>query len=476
MQLSKMVKHRNYNIAELRQLDVAHHLPPQQNYMLMKDIGGSRIITRADGCTLFDGEGNALLDGMAGLWCVQIGYGRPEMARAAYEQMQELPFYNTFFKTASPPTIVLSAKVSELLGGNLTHVFFSNSGSEAIDTVVRLVRYYWQIKGEGERHIIIARENSYHGSTLAGVSLGGMGPMRAQGGPLVPGFEHVMQPYLFEEGFGEDPEAFAKRAAYAIEEKILSVGPHRVAAVIGEPVQGAGGVIIPPPNYWPRVEEICRKYGILLVADEVICGFGRLGKWFGFQHFGVKPDLVAMAKGLSSGYLPISAVGVADFIVEALRSANQDFVHGFTYSGHPTAAAVALKNIEIIEREDLVRRTEMETGPYLARALDRLSDHPLVGEVRSLGLIGAIEIVSHRGGNERFSGGDGSAALLIRDMCIDNGLMVRAVRDSLVMSPPLTITLEEIDRLVAIMEQALDNASVRLRNGKEGGSGGDSSE
>jgi putrescine aminotransferase len=464
MKLSSTMEKRNYNISELRQLDVAHHLPPQQNYMLMQDIGGSRIITRADGCTLFDGEGHTLLDGMAGLWCVQIGYGRTEMARAAYEQMLELPFYNTFFKTASPPTIVLAARVSELLGGNLTHVFFGNSGSEAIDTVVRLVRYYWQIKGEGERNIIIARENSYHGSTLAGVSLGGMNPMRAQGGPLVPGFEHVMQPYLFEEGFGEDPEAFAERAACAIEERILSVGAHRVAAVIGEPVQGAGGVIIPPPSYWARVEIICRKYGVLLVLDEVICGFGRLGKWFGFQHFGVKPDLVAMAKGLSSGYLPISAVGVADFIVEALRSSNQDFIHGFTYSGHPTAAAVALKNLEIIERENLVRRTEMETGPYLSRALDRLSHHALVGEVRSLGLIGAIEIVSRKGGNERFGGGDGSAAVLIRDLCIEYGLMVRAVRDSLVMSPPLTITFEEIDRLVAIMERALNDALPRLRN------------
>ncbi len=456
---------RNYNIAELRKLDVAHHLPAQQNYQLMQDIGGSRIISRADGCTLYDGDGRSILDGMAGLWCVQIGYGREELARAAYEQMLDLPFYNTFFKTASPPTIMLASKVAELLGENLTHVFFCNSGSEAIDTVVRLVRYYWQIKGEAERNIIIARENSYHGSTLTGVSLGGMKAMRDQGGPLLPGFEHVMQPYLFEEGFGEAPEAFAERAAQAIEQRILAVGAHRVAAVIGEPVQGAGGVIIPPASYWPRVEAICRKYGVLLALDEVICGFGRLGKWFGFQYYGVKPDLVAMAKGLSSGYLPISAVGVADFIVDALRSTNQDFIHGFTYSGHPAAAAVALKNLEIIAREDLVRRTEEKTGPYLARTLGKLAHHALVGEVRSLGLIAAVEIVARKGSNERFDDGDGRMALLIRDLCIENGLMVRAIRNSLVMSPPLTISFEEIDRLVEIIERSLDEALNRLQAG-----------
>ena len=215
--------HRNYDIAELRRLDVAHHLPAQQNHRVMQEIGGSRIITRAEGCTIYDGDGNPLLDGMAGLWCVQVGYGREELARAAYDQMRELAYYNTFFKTAAPPTVLLAAKLSELLGGDLSHVFFNNSGSEAIDTVIRLARYYWQVKGQPQRHVIIARKNGYHGSTIGGVSLGGMGPMREQGGPLVPGFEHVMQPYTFGEGFGEDPEVFAKRAADAIEERILAI-------------------------------------------------------------------------------------------------------------------------------------------------------------------------------------------------------------------------------------------------------------
>lgn len=429
---------------------------------MMRDIGGARIITRADGCYIRDAEGNAILDAMAGLWCVQVGYGRKELANAAYEQMLELPYYNTFFKTASPPTIELASKIAGLLGGNLSHVFFNSSGSEAIDTIIRMARFYWQAKGQPERHVIIARENGYHGSTIAGASLGGMRAMHAQGGPWVPGIEHIRQPYLFNDGFGEDPRAFGEAAADALEQKILEVGPERVAAFIGEPVQGAGGVIIPPETYWPRVEAICRKYGILLVSDDVICGFGRLGQWFGFQHFGIKPDLVSMAKGMSSGYLPISAVGVADHIVEVLRAVGDDFVHGYTYSGHPTAAAVALKNIEIMENEDLVRRTREDTGPYLARRMAALAEHPLVGEARSLGLIGAVEIVSKKGTNQRFGGSEGPAGRIVRDICITNGLMVRAVRDSLVMSPPLTISHGEIDDIVDIIGKSLDEAAPAL--------------
>nr|WP_284699351.1 aspartate aminotransferase family protein [Sphingomonas lycopersici] len=453
---------KNYNVAELRRLDVEHHLAAQQDHGMMRDIGGARIITRADGCYIRDAEGNAILDAMAGLWCVQVGYGRKELANAAYEQMLELPYYNTFFKTASPPTIELASKIAGLLGGNLSHVFFNSSGSEAIDTIIRMARFYWQAKGQPERHVIIARENGYHGSTIAGASLGGMRAMHAQGGPWVPGIEHIRQPYLFNDGFGEDPRAFGEAAADALEQKILEVGPERVAAFIGEPVQGAGGVIIPPETYWPRVEAICRKYGILLVSDDVICGFGRLGQWFGFQHFGIKPDLVSMAKGMSSGYLPISAVGVADHIVEVLRAVGDDFVHGYTYSGHPTAAAVALKNIEIMENEDLVRRTREDTGPYLARRMAALAEHPLVGEARSLGLIGAVEIVSKKGTNQRFGGSEGPAGRIVRDICITNGLMVRAVRDSLVMSPPLTISHGEIDDIVDIIGKSLDEAAPAL--------------
>jgi putrescine aminotransferase len=449
-------------LAELKRMDIAHHLPGQTDYRLRDQLGGSRIITHAEGCTIHDAEGNAILDGMAGLWCVNVGYGRKELAEAAYAQMLELPYYNTFFKTASAPAVRLATAVAERLGHGLTHVFFNSSGSEANDTVLRLVRHYWTVRGQPYRNIIIGRWNGYHGSTVAGASLGGMRAMHEQGGLPIPGIEHIMQPYLFGDAFGEDPAAFAARAAGALEERILKVGPHNVAAFIGEPVQGAGGVIIPPPGYWPAIEAICRKYGILLVCDEVICGFGRLGRWFGFQHFGIRPDIVSMAKGLSSGYLPISATAVSESIVETLREGGE-FAHGYTYSGHPTCAAVALRNLEILSRERLVERTAEDTGPYLARALDRLRSHPLVGEARSLGLIGGVEIVSKSGTNLRFTGKEGTAGPIVRDICIRRGLMVRAIRDTIVFCPPLIVSHAEIDRLVDTIRAALDEAAPALR-------------
>jgi putrescine aminotransferase len=452
---------RNYDVAELRRLDVEHHLPAQADYGLLQRLGGSRIITRSEGCWIHDGDGNALLDAMAGLWCVNVGHGREELARAAYDQMVELAYYNTFFKTATPPTVRLAARVSGLLGEPFSHVFFNNSGSEAVDTALRMTRYYWQARGEPQRTIMIGRVNGYHGSTIAGVSMGGMGAMRAQGGPWLPDIEHIIQPYAFEAP-GEDPEAFGLRAAKALETRILEVGPERVAAFMGEPVQGAGGVIIPPASYWPEIARICRQYGILLICDEVINGFGRLGEWFGFQHFGVTPDLVTMAKGLSSGYLPISAVGVATHIVEMLRAADTAFVHGYTYSGHPTCAAVALANLDIYEREDLVRRTREDTGPYLAAGLAALADHPLVGETRSLGLLGAVEIVADKATRARFGGKEGQAGPIFREICVANGLMVRVIRDTLVMSPPLTISHEEIDQMLAIIRRSLDQAAASL--------------
>jgi putrescine aminotransferase len=454
---------RNYDIAELRRLDVAHHLPAQADHGLLQRMGGSRIITRGEGSLLYDGDGNVLLDGMAGLWCVQVGHGREELARAAYEQMQELAYYNTFFKTAAPPTIELAAKVAWLLGGKLNHVFFNNSGSEAVDTAIRMARFYWQAKGQPERSVIIGRVNGYHGSTLAGVSMGGMKHMHVQGGPWVPDIEHIMQPYAFE-AVGEDAEVFGRRAADDLEDRILDVGPERIAAFMAETVQGAGGVIIPPASYWPRIQEICRKYGILLICDEVICGFGRLGEWFGYQHYGLEPDLVTMAKGISSGQLPISATGVSDDIVEVLRGAGTEFVHGYTYSGHPTCAAVALKNLEIMEREDLIRRTREETGPYLAKGLADLAGHPLVGETRSLGLIGALEVVADKATRARFGGTPGTAGPMLRDQCIANGLMIRAKGDILVMSPPLVITLAEIDQMLAIIRKSLDEVAPKLRD------------
>lgn len=450
-----------YDTSELRRLDVAHHLPGYTDYKAMSEQGGNRIIVRGEGSTIYDSDGNALLDGMGGLWCVQVGYGRRELADAARDQMLELPYYNTFFKTSPASTVRLAAKVASLLGGNISHLFFNNSGSEAIDTAIRMVRFYWQVRGQPDRNVLIARNHAYHGTTVGGTSLGGMSAMRKQGGPWLSNIEHIMAPYGFVDGFGEDPAKFAERAANALEERILAVGPEKVAAFFGEPVQGAGGVIIPPEGYWPRIEAICRKYGILFVSDEVICGFGRLGRWFGFQHYGVKPDLVTMAKGISSGYLPISAVGVSTQVLETLKTGGM-FLHGYTYSGHPTSAAVALKNLEIIEREKLVERTANDTAPYLARKVAEIGKHPLVGEARSAGLLAAVEIVSKKGTNQRFGTTEGKAGIVVRDICIKNGLMVRAVRDMLVMSPPLVITHAELDKIFDTIAKSLDEARPAL--------------
>jgi putrescine---pyruvate transaminase len=458
---------RNYDIAELKRIDIAHHLPAQADWQEIEDLGGSRIITHADGCYINDGDGNRILDGMAGLWCVTVGYGRDELADVAAEQMRELPYYNSFFKTANPPAILLAEKIAGLTGGKLPHVFFNCSGSEANDTILRMVRHYWQVKGETQRTVFISRHNAYHGSTVAGVCMGGMKAMHGQGMPspgVLPmsGIEHVNQPYWYNEGRDMSEEDFGTKCAQEIEDKILELGPENVAAFIGEPIQGAGGVIIPPANYWGQVEAICRKYGILLVADEVICGFGRTGQWFGHQTLGFQPDMIAMAKGLSSGYIPISAVAVSADIIETMKTGG-DFAHGYTYSGHPVAAAVAIRNIEIMERENLVGRTREETGPYLAKALAALSDHPLVGEARSIGLLGAVEIVADKATGARFGGKEGTAGPMVRDLCIANGLMVRGIRDSIVMCPPLIITTQQIDDMIGIIRKALDDAEPKLR-------------
>lgn len=441
-------------------LDRQHHLHPFTDF---KSLGeeGSRIITHADGVYIYDSQGNRILDGMAGLWCVNLGYGRQELVDAANEQMQQLPYYNNFFKTTHPPAVKLAAKLSELAPEHINHVFFTGSGSEANDTVLRMVRRYWAIKGKPEKQWVISRENGYHGSTVAGMSLGGMAPMHDQGGPCVPGISHICQPYWFGEGRDMSQEAFGKQCAQALEEQILALGEDKVAAFIAEPVQGAGGAIIPPDSYWPAVKEVLAKYDILLIADEVICGFGRLGEWFGSTHYGLKPDLMPIAKGLSSGYLPIGAVLVGDRVADTLIEDGGEFFHGFTYSGHPVCAAVALKNLELLESERVVEKVRDELGPYLAKRWQELAEHPLVGEARSLGLIGALELVADKSTGERFDKSL-SAGNLCRDLCFEHGLVMRSVGDTMVMSPPLIITRDEIDELVSKARLALDKTAEKL--------------
>jgi putrescine aminotransferase len=440
--------------AEWQALDAAHYLHPFTDHAALHKKG-TRIITRAEGVYLYDSEGRRILDGMSGLWCVNLGYGRRELIDAATRQLQELPYYNSFFQAAHPPAIELARLLVEVTPPQFNHVFFTGSGSEANDTVVRTVRRYWDVLGQPQRTVIISRVNAYHGSTMAGASLGGMAPMHAQGGLPIPGIVHIRQPYWFGEGGDLTPEAFGLQAARALEEKILEIGPERVAAFIGEPIQGAGGVVIPPDTYWPEIQRIVDRYGILLVADEVICGFGRTGEWFGSQYFGIRPDLMPIAKGMSSGYLPIGGVMVGDRVAGALIERGGEFHHGFTYSGHPVACAVACATIDILRKEGIVDRVRTDIGPYLHHRWAELADHPLVGDARSVGLIGALELVKDKARRQTFPN-PGEVGTVCRDQCIEHGLVMRAVRDTMIIAPPLIITHQQVDELVAKARQALD--------------------
>ncbi|MBN9241637.1 MAG: aspartate aminotransferase family protein [Mesorhizobium sp.] len=457
------MSYQNYSLKQLQQIDASHHLHPFTDHKELRQAG-SRIITRANGPYIYDSEGNELLDGMAGLWCVAVGYGRDELADAAYKQMKELPYYNSFFKCSTPTPVLLAQKLVEIAPEGISQVFYGSSGSEANDTAVRLVRHYWALEGKPEKNRIISRKNAYHGSTIAGTSLGGMESMHQQLGGAVPNIVHVMMPYAYELALpGESDHDFGLRAAKAVEDAILEAGANKVAAFIGEPIMGASGVKIPPTSYWPEVERICRKYDVLLMLDEVITGYGRTGEWFAAQSFGISPDTITTAKALTSGYQPLSALLVGDRIARTLVEKGGEFHHGYTYSGHPVACAVALANVGIIEREGLVERVKSDTGPYFAHALgERIADHPLVGEVRSFGLMGAIEIVKDKGTKERFAP-SGSAAVVVRDHAIANGMMMRATGDTMILSPPLIWTRDTIDMACERIVKALDLAAADLR-------------
>jgi putrescine aminotransferase len=457
------VTYQNFPRARLQAIDSAHHLHPFTDHKRLRDAG-TRIIARADGAYIYDSEGAEILDGMAGLWCVNLGYGRTELVEAAAAQMLELPFYNSFFRCTTPSPVLLAAKLAELAPPNINQVMFGSSGSEANDTALRLVRHYWALEGKPEKSVVISRHSGYHGSTIATASLSGMEHIHKQLHGAVPGILHVMPPYSFELARPDESDhEFGLRAARAVEDAIIEAGPEKVAAFIGEPIIGAGGVKIPPASYWPEVQRICRKYDVLLMADEVITGYGRLGEWFGCQALGIQPDTISTAKALTSGYQPLSALLVSDRVATTLVEKGGEFFHGFTYSGHPVACAVALANLELIEKEGLIERVRNETGPYLADQLrQRIGSHPLIGETRSLGLIAAIELVADKDSRTRFSP-KGRAGEAVRDAAIANGLMVRAVGDTLVMAPPLIWTRATVDQACDRLAKALDMAEPDLR-------------
>ena len=446
--------------AELQALDAAHHMHP---FTHGAELGqkGARIITSADGCWLTDSEGNRILDGMAGLWCVNIGYGRQELVDAATRQMSELPFYNTFFQTSHLPAIQLAERLAQLAPGDLDHVFFASSGSEANDTNIRLVRTYWEMKGEPQRRAIISRWNAYHGSSVGSGSLGGMKGMHAQGGLPIPDIHHIDQPNWWSEGGEMSEHDFGIARARQLEDKILELGPENVAAFIAEPVQGAGGVIVPPESYWPEVSRIVKEYGILLIADEVICGFGRTGNWFGSQTVGIEPDIMTVAKGLSSGYLPIGGSIVSSEVAGVIGSG--EFNHGYTYSGHPVAAAVALENLRLLDEEGIVTRVREETGPYLKEKFESLAEHPMVGEAKIVGMMGSIALTPDKARRAAFKADAGTVGYLCRERCFANNLVMRHVGDRMIISPPLVISKEEIDALIARAWKSLDEAMAEAK-------------
>jgi putrescine aminotransferase len=443
----------------IQALDSAHFFHPFTDH---GDLAtrGSRVMTHAEGIYVWDSEGRKVLDAMSGLWCVNVGYARKELADAAYQQMMTLPYYNSFFQTTNVPAVQLATKLASLASKvgerSFEHVFYSSSGSESNDTNVRMVRRYWDLLGQPQRKVIIGRTNGYHGSTMASASLGGMSGMHAQGDLPIPNITHIGQPYYFENGLpGESAEEFGLRAAGWLEEKILQIGANKVAAFIGEPVQGAGGVIIPPSSYWPEIQRIVDKYGILLISDEVICAFGRLGAWFAYEQFGMKPDLVTFAKGVTSGYIPLGGVMVGNRVAKVLIEQGGEFNHGYTYSGHPVACAVALANLELMEREQLVQRVHADIGPYLARRFAELKQHPLVGDAETCGFVAGLVLVKNKATKQLFAEEFG-VGMVCRGHCFGNGLIMRAVGDRMIIAPPLTMTHAQIDEMMALIVRCLD--------------------
>ena len=444
----------NRTTEQWQKIDSAHHLHPFTDFKELINTG-TRVIISGKGNYVIDSENNKILDMMAGLWCVNIGYGRKELAEVAYEQMQLLPYYNSFFKTATTPSIELSKVLADIAPEGIERFFYGSSGSESNDTVVRLVRRYFDILGKKNKKTFISRTFAYHGSTMASASLGGMQAMHDQGDLPLPGFVHAMPPYQYKFGKNISEDEFCKLAVNDIEKKIIEIGSDNVAAFIGEPIQGAGGVIVPPPNYWNLIQDLCKKYDILLCIDEVICGFGRTGEWFGSQHYNIKPDVITFAKGITSGYLPLSGIGIGKKISDVMINQGGEFYHGYTYSGHPVACAVAVENIRIIKEEGMIENVKKNIAPYLQKRMREFENHPLVGEVRGEGLLVGVELVKNKEKKELFDP-VGKVGNICKDHCINNNLIMRAVRDGMMCSPPLTISKDDIDKCVERLKISLD--------------------
>lgn len=438
---------------QLKELDRAHHLHPFTDFKDYSKQGG-RIVSRAEHIYIYDSDGNKMLDGMSGLWCCNLGYSQQAIKDAICAKLDDLPFYNNFFKCSNEPAVELASALAEITPPQFNHAFFTNSGSEANDTNLRLVQRYYKLLGKPEKIHIISRKNAYHGSTIAASSLGGMSAMHDQTRGL-DYIHHINQPHWFSEGGDDSPEDFGIRVARELEAKIEELGEDKVAAFIAEPIQGAGGVIVPPASYWPEIRRICTERDILLIMDEVICGFGRTGKWFGCETYELTPDLMTFAKAVTNGYIPLGGVMVGDTVADVLLSHGGEFTHGLTYSGHPVACAAGLATLDILRESRVIEHAASEVAPHFQARLRELEDHPIVGEVRGIGMFAAVELVRDKGSRERLAP-DSQSAVFCRDTANVNGLMVRQTGDAMIMAPPLICTTGEIDILVEKLGQALD--------------------
>lgn len=444
--------------------DVAYFLHPYTNAKAHEEQG-PMIIERGQGVYVYDDAGKAYIEAMAGLWCASLGFDEKRLVKAATAQLEKLPYYHTFAHKAHLPGIDLAEKLIQLAPVPMSKVFFCSSGSEANDTVIKLVWYYNNARGRHAKKKFISRIKGYHGVTVASASLTGT-PVNHPGFDLpLAGFKHTSNPHYYRFGLeGESEEDFATRMANDLEQMILDEGPETVAAFIAEPIQGAGGVIVPPATYFEKIQAVLKKYDVLMVADEVICGFGRTGNFWGSQTVGIKPDILSCAKALSSSYLPISAVMMTDEVYQPIAQASADLGvlgHGYTYSAHPVCAAVALETLKIYEERDIVGHVQAVAPRFLER-LHALGAHPLVGETRGRGLMGALEIVADKATKAPFDPKAGAGALAYK-AAAEHGLIVRSIGDTIAFTPPLIINESQIDEMFDKMHKALDDALAALK-------------
>ncbi len=449
-----------HSTSEYQALDAAHHIHAFLDQKALNEKG-ALVIAKGQGLNLWDTDGKRYLDGMSGLWCTALGYGRADLNAVATRQLEELPYYNLFFHTTHPRVVELSELLFSLLPKHYSHAIYTNSGSEANEVLIRTVRRYWQVVGKPSKSIMIGRWNGYHGSTLGSTALGGMGFMHEMGG-MLPGFAHIGEPYYFAEGGYLSEDAFGLKAARELEAKILELGAENVAAFVAEPFQGAGGMIFPPASYWAEVQRICRQYDVLLCADEVIGGFGRTGEWFAHQHFGFQPDTLTIAKGLTSGYIPMGGLVLSGRIADALVQEGGVFAHGLTYAGHPVAAAVAIANLTALRDEKIVETVKADTGPYLQKLLrETFADHPLIGDVQGTGLVAALQFAEDKATRKRFAN-ENDIAWHCRTVGFDEGLIIRSTLGRMIMAPALVATHAELDELVEKTKRAVDRTGREL--------------